>query len=325
MSARYLVSVSLFVIALAGVGAALGFVLPGVSALALAVTLAVLYPVGLAFDVLPPGRPRAASATDWLAEDNRAVPPPRSRAPAARGERPAAGAPVPPGYVAGPGAEAPSRPPVPAAVVVAGIGGLLLVGTIAAAAREGGGGSRAFPALGGAGGEAVAGVTAPPPPTVAGTPGPAQTATPTPPPATPTLTATPTPTATATEAPATPTAAPATPTPLPQPAPSQPQLQAGWMNGRWQITDTITQGPDAGMTFTFVVTLTEAEGRVAGSGDGLSLDGVRRGETVRLDFFRTGAAAGVFEWRVQPDGSLAGAFSDFGAANGGVSVARRLP
>ena len=130
----------------------------------------------------------------------------------------------------------------------------------------------------------------------------------------------------ATAEPPAPTPVPPTPTPVPPRATpaTQPQLEAGWMSGRWQITDTVTQGPDTGASFAFVVTLNEAGGRVSGSGDGLSLDGARQGTLIRVDFFRTGAAAGVFEWQVQPDGTLVGTFEDFGGNNGGVSVARRL-
>lgn len=340
MSARYLLSALLFLATLVGVAALAGALLPGVNALLLALVAAVLYPIGLALDVLPPGRPDNAFRDDgWLASENDRLlddDGEDDRGPAAVAGAGTSWQTAPTqrirredilsaSYVAGPGQAPAERRGIPAAAaVIGGIAALLLAGAAAIALlqRDGGDGT----VFQGDGEDAVAGVSPP------GGEEDAATAAPPSPTAEPTE-APPTPAATATAEPPTPTPVPPTPTPVP-PAPTpvpqraapatQQQLEAGWMSGRWQITDTVTRGPDAGASFTFLVTLTEADGRVTGGGDGLSLDGARQGSTIRLDFFRTGAAAGVFVWQVQPDGTLVGTFEDFGGNNGGVSVARRL-
>ena len=82
-------------------------------------------------------------------------------------------------------------------------------------------------------------------------------------------------------------------------------------------------GPSTGESFSFVVEFRQAGAAVTGSGGGLNLAGVRQGDTVQVQFSRAGGG-GQFTWTIQSDGSLAGNFEDYGARNGGVSVARRI-
>jgi len=149
----------------------------------------------------------------------------------------------------------------------------------------------------------------------------------TPTPAPPTATATATPAVT--EPAATPT--PALPTSTPQPVGPTPTPDAivditreggaGWLTGRWKITDIAKDGPAAGQTFALVVELRDVRGQVTGSGAGLEFTGQRRGNRVRVDFRRAGANVGVFEWTILPDGTMSGTFRDGNST--GTSVASR--
>jgi|GEM_PF-7093580 len=151
------------------------------------------------------------------------------------------------------------------------------------------------------------------PPAATPTPVP-PTPTPTEPPPTPTPTVTPTPS---------PTPIPPTPTPTPNPIVQMVEAgEAGWMTGRWEITDVVQEGPGRGQTFTLVVDLYDVGGQVRGTGpEGLVLSGERFGHEVRLVFGPGGSHRGSFTWTMQPDGSLAGTFTD--GESRGISVAKR--
>ncbi len=150
-----------------------------------------------------------------------------------------------------------------------------------------------------------------PPPRATPTPVPP---TPTEPPPTPTPTATPTPS---------PTPQPPTPTPTPNPVTRMVEEgEAGWLTGRWQVTDIVQEGPGQGRTFTMVVELQDVGGEIRGTGpDGMVLSGERTGGQVYLVFGPGGTHRGAFTWTVQSDGSLAGTFTD--GESRGISVAKR--
>jgi hypothetical protein len=139
--------------------------------------------------------------------------------------------------------------------------------------------------------------------------------------------ASPAPTEPATEPPATPTPVPPTPTPGP-PTPTPNAIvtitesgQAGWLNGRWQVIDTVQEGPGAGRTFSIPVDLRDVGGEITGASAEFELSGQRRGNQIRIEFTRANGSRGTFEWTVQPDGNLVGTFVD--GESRGVSVAKR--
>lgn len=325
MNGRYLGALALFAGVLAFAAAVLAALIPGVAAWQLIVPALVAYALGTYFDLLPPGRPPKAAPDIHSAHT-----PPAETIPLAGsyGERP----PLPPVLVPGPrvkaqrpGAGGPvhytvEEPPpqrgLAATLIVGAIGLSLAAGAAAAwlvASRDG----EADPSSGAGDISPTATAGA-----AAATQSPTAGAT-----ATAVATSTPTPTATATTPPPTPTpvqrAQPtpvpptATRTPIPEPRP------AGSLSGRWEIVDTVTYGPGANESYTFVVQLRQTGSALGGSGGGLELTGERQGDRVVVSFERPGGA-GFFIWVVQGSDLLAGTFRDNGAANGGSSVARRL-
>lgn len=96
------------------------------------------------------------------------------------------------------------------------------------------------------------------------------------------------------------------------------------LDGVWTIADTVTFGPDAGKTFTFTAYIAEKDGQVAGTNDDASLTfvGRRSGTAVAVDFTRSGGR-GYFRWTMGADGVLRGNYEDYGASNGGTTIATR--
>jgi hypothetical protein len=119
-----------------------------------------------------------------------------------------------------------------------------------------------------------------------------------------------------------PTATPGPPTPTPNAIVTITESgQAGWLNGRWQIIDTVQEGPGVGQTFSIPVDLRDVGGEITGASPEFELTGRRRGNHIRIEFTRANGSRGTFEWNVQPDGNLAGTFVD--GESRGVSVAKR--
>ncbi|MGE5596457.1 MAG: hypothetical protein ACM3S1_10550 [Hyphomicrobiales bacterium] len=321
MGARYWISAFLFLLILSGFAAALGALLPGVGPILLAIAGGLFYVIAVALDLLPPGRPGAKheAAPDPPGHDYERV--------LTRWEQRATAQP----FVYR--TEAPGRVPATYTLlgyqphdddrereanqaIVGGIFGALGVALIAAVltASTSNGGPKLT--LDGIARDAVAGVE--PPPAQLAEAAPADTPSPTP----TTAPSTPTPEPTETPTPA-PTPTPPTPTPTPDPLSAAAEaLQAGWMTGRWRITDTITSGPGSGAAFTFVAELKETGGEITGGGQGLTFTGHRTGNGIRIDFRREDGSGGSFEWSILPDGTVAGTFRDGNVS--GTSIATRL-
>lgn len=334
MISRTAAAAGLAVVAFALAGALLGALLPGLTAITGGLLAVVLYPLGVLFDLLPPGR----------GDREPPRPEPWHR------ERPLAAAPArvvyPPERPSGPGVTDPPQPtaraaapapPPPAAqgdrshrepvaapgVVLAGVFAAALTALLVLMALVIAGESDGDDATPIAARQADE-VGPEPSPTL-----PARTTEPATPTPTATATATATPeTPTPTPVPPTPTPVPPTPTPVPptrQPtAPATAARPDGWLSGTWRIVDRVTTGQDAGQAYVFDVTLSESGGVISGSGGGLTLRGTRSGDTVSVTFTRAGAATGSFRWEIRPDGSLFGFFEDHGAANSGTSIANRV-
>lgn len=292
MSARYFVVVAISGFLVAVFAGLLGAALPSVGALLMVLAALALYVTGLALDVLPPGRPPVT----W------------PKLPDLNLRRP-------------------SREARLTAAILAVLGFGLLGATAFGSPDE----TPALEALPGAGdGLSVNAAAAEPP---AATPAAEPTSEPA---AAPTTAPTEVPAATATgvaeAAVATPPAdfdvptEPPTPTPTPDPIVVETEaLQAGWLTGRWEVTNTVERGPATGETTTVIFDLHEAAGQVDGTGEGLTLSGVRQGDAFVVTFRRPDDSAGRYVWTTRPDGRLAGTFADETSGNSGTSTARRLP
>lgn len=304
MSGRYLGAILLFAGVLAVAAFVVAALVPAVAAWQLLLPALAAYALGVAFDVLPPGRPQRGAGAAADADRGDATGPLLVPGPRALDEGPLWTT-----YI--PIDEPPAGRGMAATLVVAAIGLSLAAGAVVA-----------WLAASGSGGPQAGSAPETPAPTE-----PARTASRTAtrapaPTATPTETATATPTATATA-----TARPQ-PTPVPPtatragPTPTTPARQ-GDLSGRWQIVDTVTNGPGANETYTFTVQLQQAGSAISGSGGGLTLAGERQGDRVVVAFERSGGT-GYFIWTAQGNNLLTGTFRDNGAGNGGTSIARRL-
>ncbi|MCC7366192.1 MAG: hypothetical protein IT303_17680 [Dehalococcoidia bacterium] len=324
MTRRYVGAVGLFLGVVCLAGLTLGAMLPVVESWQLVLAALVLYPAGVYFDLLPPGRPpgvvtAAAEAPDEPGEPEGLPPamvpgPPRS--PGFAGWS----------YVDMDGEAEPPQRGTLAFLVVAALAVGLAVGAVATglamSMREEGATEAAVPGTeppAEATGEQSAVSPSP-------TPSPTTEAT-----ATPTATATPSPTPSPTPEPPTPTPTvarrteptPAPPTPVPTLAPQTSRSTAASIGGTWEIVDTVTYGPGQGETYRFEVDLRQAGGVVTGGGAGLDLVGERQGDRIVVAFEREGAT-GYFIWWVADGETLWGEFRDNGAENGGTSLARRV-
>lgn len=127
-------------------------------------------------------------------------------------------------------------------------------------------------------------------------------------------------TASAANPPATSAASPAQPPASATTAPAETPT----VMGTWILTDTVTSGPGLGQTFQLMVALTEADGTVTGTAEGMTLSGKRDGEKIDLNFARIGSR-GTFSWALTPDGKLNGTFTDTasGSLSSGTSVGVR--
>lgn len=94
------------------------------------------------------------------------------------------------------------------------------------------------------------------------------------------------------------------------------------VTGTWLLVDTVTFGPDTGKSFEFTLVLVQSGSAITGSAGGLQVSGERSGNTISVEFQRSGGT-GYFVWSLLPDGTLSGRYEDYGARNGGFSVARR--
>lgn len=110
----------------------------------------------------------------------------------------------------------------------------------------------------------------------------------------------------------------ATPTPSPTPVAVATGKPVG---GVYNVVDIVTSGPGPGAMFTFTLTLTQDGSIVKGTGNGLTLEGGRNGDDIRLEFARGTGSGGSFFWRVQDNGVLVGTFEDSTSATGGTSIA----
>lgn len=288
MGARYVVTVAISSFLIAVFAGLLGAALPGAGPLLLVLAALALYATGLALDVLPPGRPVAT----W------------PKLPLVR---------------------RPSREARLTAAILAVLGFGLLGATAFGNPDE----TPALEALpGGSDGLSVDAAAAEPPPA---TPTTAPTSEPTAAPAgvpteAPAATVAAGETSAATPADLDVPAEPPTPTPTPDPIVTETEaLQAGWLTGRWEVTNTVERGPGTGETTSIVVDLHEAAGQVEGTGEGLTLSGVRQGEAFAIIFRRPDGSGGRYVWTTRPDGRLAGTFAEEATGNSGTSTAHRLP
>lgn len=120
-----------------------------------------------------------------------------------------------------------------------------------------------------------------------------------------------------------PTATPSPPTATPQPstetpAPATAEISAGPgvppasavspaaqanFAGRWRVTDTVTQGSNAGETFTFDVALSQQGNRITGGNGGIQISGTVEGDVATLQYVQPALGlSGAFVWTmVSPD------------------------
>lgn len=144
------------------------------------------------------------------------------------------------------------------------------------------------------------------------------------------VTATPTaipPTATATSAPATSTPAPTnTPVPpsAPEPPPAAPASTPADFSGRWRIVDVVTEGSNAGQTFTFDVSLSQQGDQISGGNSGIQISGVVNGDTAILEYVQPALGyTGTFTWTMVGPNQAAGTFTN-SYPNAGTSNLQRL-
>lgn len=323
--ARWGISLVLFLAVLLLVAGVVGSALLGLPLLAVLAVAALVYGLGVAANLLPPGRPNAGSDGDSYWGDG--MEPAATAAGAYRGGETRRYA----SYEedeededdTDDGAAEPTRRGFIGFIALA-VAGLALLGyglTGAILSRTDGGGTELADMDDGD----VAGVAAPRE-TATSTALPTQprpTETPVPTEAPPTQTPVP---PTVTPVPPTGTPVPPTPTPVPAtrtPAPPTPQALQASISGRWELVDTVEFGPSTGQSFTFVVQLEQMGNLVSGGGGGLAMGGFRDGNVVEVQFTR-GAGTGYFRWTIQPDGTMIGSFEDYAGRNGGSSVARRV-
>lgn len=325
MRVRYWLSAGVCFFALAAVAAMFGALVPRIGTWTPVLIVAMVYPLLVAFDLLPPGLPNSTHHR-WpqhLPRRQR----PTAEALAARRNRVPAPKKRPRPYTATPEL-LPMHPPPDVrfgngmfAVAVFSVLAVALV--FARYSVQSNFQPDATPAM------VLSGEWQPPAPEgVAGVQPPASAAVPSAQPA-------------STEVPPTPTPLPPTATPEseePTPAPTEPPrpaptpnpvtslaeaLQAGWMTGRWAVLDVIKEGPNAGESALLIIDLQESGGQVTGQGSELELTGTHDGPNVRLNFRRADGSGGRFEWVIQADGSVAGTFEDAGGTIRGVSVGKR--
>lgn len=297
MSVRYLATVAITAFLTAVFAGLAGAAIPALGPLLLVLAALALYGAGLALDVVPPGRPPR------VALPVRA----KVRRPSREFRLVAAIAAVLGFGLLGATAFG-SPPPTPTLEALPASGDSLTTDVAAAEPQ-------------------IATPTAEPPTAAAVEPSPEPTATPAEPTVEPSTDvpdddATPATSPVALEA----STEPPSPTPTPDPIVAETQaLQAGWLTGRWQVTNTAASGAGAGESATLVLDLHEAAGQVEGSGDGITIAGVRQGPAFSLIFRRSDGTGGRYDWTMRPDGSLAGSFIDDATGNSGPSTAHRLP
>ena len=138
------------------------------------------------------------------------------------------------------------------------------------------------------------------------------------------------PTAARATASATPPASTATPSrvaPTTTPAAQQQALSGGadatQLNGRFRITDTVTEGQGAGLVVNFDVDLRQDGSAVSGGSGDITLTGVVEGRQVRMQFTQPRLGyTGTFLWSLDGTGRGSGTFST-SVPNSGTSVLTR--
>ena len=129
-----------------------------------------------------------------------------------------------------------------------------------------------------------------------------------------------------------PTSTPAvTDTPVPQPAtatptapPAAPASGPADFSGRWRIVDTVTEGSNAGQSFSFEVTLVQDGKQVSGGNSGIQMAGVVSGDTALLEYSQPALGyTGTFIWTMVSEDRATGSFTS-SHPNAGTSTLLRL-
>jgi hypothetical protein len=139
-------------------------------------------------------------------------------------------------------------------------------------------------------------------------------------------TAPPAPVAQATTAPPAPPAQATAPPPVlptPSPVPAAPVAQAS-LNGRFRLTDTVTEGSGAGQSVSFDIELRQVGDVVSGGNSEISLSGQVQGDRAVMQFVQPALGyRGSFDWTISSGGGT-GSFST-SVPNRGVSMITPLP
>lgn len=106
-------------------------------------------------------------------------------------------------------------------------------------------------------------------------------------------------------------------------APFERGADAGF-EGRWRVADTVTEGANAGRTYTFDVALSQQDNRVAGGNSGIQISGTVQGDTATLEYVQPALGLrGTFVWTMVSPDQAAGTFTN-SYPNAGTSTLQRL-